>query len=748
MAGGFWKSLVSKVVDTGAAYLQQVRVVNELKGLAPGAARLRFAEYVLTLSSTARAGFAVTLAALANIERNAEAKRLIESLRVQLTNPHERPESLPAAPPAASACPSFEEDLQRVSEWHDIQGDQRAEIVGACLNSLDLAGLESLHANLAQMQINCATNLKNHRDNEARIAAGRFIEDQHNYLALLLAGGPHDPGWLEQLGQFEEWGRWFETVHEVVGKLAGQRRQSPAPSAPPPTAPERSDGLRQIDALRTMLEQKLASGEVRGERAVSLRRTLDKLESLLSAHDRGEIGAEATSSRTKQLMGEIASLVADPGSAKRTPGTPRAREVDAYAGAMKTALMREIVEVSEATKDALNGVLGDLLKFQNAVAGVSDDDALAQLESQLLRPAARTRHEVAMGRHALVARPLWQSVEYLPAVNTVAYSGGADLQQQLESALAPRRLTVSSAKRTQNFGQVRWDELNTSHVAFFDLRGAGAITALATEKPRRARELAGTAYELGLAFALGKPVVVASSAGETMPFDLDLSPLSLEGDDDDAALLVQAVDEAFYLLQRSGRDSSVRDSIAFLDRLTADHPRRTAIEGMGWLDPELANDHGGFVAKADQVLRMLPPPPWRLLRPAWPAAYPDAAAPRCFHVMPFGPAWADGVRDIARAACEERGYIYRRGDEAEEGRIVHAIWDDLCRASVILVDLSGANLNVMIELGIAHAIGRPVLAVRRSDTVDVRPKHIEKIRVLEYGSDAELKKLLQSRLKP
>jgi len=413
---------------------------------------------------------------------------------------------------------------------------------------------------------------------------------------------------------------------------------------------------------------------------------------------------------------------------------------------MKTAVLREGLEVSGATREALKGVLGDLVKFQIEVAAVGDDDALAQLEAQLLRPAARTRHDVAMGCHALVAQPLWQSVDYLPAVNTVAYSGSQDLQQQLESALAPRRLTVSSAKRTQNFGQVRWDELNTSHLAFFDLRGAGAMTALATDKPRRARELAGAAYELGLAFALGKPVVVACSAGETMPFDVDLSPVSLEGDDDDAALLIQAVDEAFYLPQRHGRDSSVRHSIDFLDRLTANHPRRRAIEEMGWLDPNLANDCTGFVAKAEQVLRLLPAP-WRLLRPAWPAAYPDAAPPRCFHVMPFGPSWADGVRDIARAACEERGFIYRRGDEAEEGRIIHAIWDDLCRASLILVDLSGANLNVMIELGMAHATGRPVLAVRRSDTVDIRPRHIEKIRVIEYRSDADLKKLLDSKLK-
>jgi hypothetical protein len=64
----------------------------------------------------------------------------------------------------------------------------------------------------------------------------------------------------------------------------------------------------------------------------------------------------------------------------------------------------------------------------------------------------------------------------------------------------------------------------------------------------------------------------------------------------------------------------------------------------------------------------------------------------------------------------------------------------------VLVDLTGANLNVLIELGIAHAIGRPVLAVRQRDAVSVRPKHIDKQRVLTYESPADLRKLLLARL--
>jgi hypothetical protein len=321
---------------------------------------------------------------------------------------------------------------------------------------------------------------------------------------------------------------------------------------------------------------------------------------------------------------------------------------------------------------------------------------------------------------------------------------------QLTDVLAPRKLTVRNTERLRNHGQARWDELNCCHIAVFDLRGASRIGELATGMPKRARELAGAAYELGLAFTLGKPFVVVCEPDETMPFDIDLAPLALDGGSDDASRLQQAIDEAFYLPQRSGRQSSIAGSVAFLDRLTDGHERRQAFERMGWLDPALAQDPAGFVARAEQLVAALPGPRWRLLRPAWPGAYPDDQQRRCFHVMPFSPDWADDARDAARAACKERGLIYRRGDEAEEGRIIHAIWDDLCRANVVLVEFGAPNLNVMIELGMAHAIGRPVLGVQRGDRsslkVDVRPKHIEKLRVLPYQSPSELKEILLAKL--
>lgn len=759
MAESFWKSLGSKLVETGAAYLQQVNVVNELKQLSPEEARARFAKYVAGLSAAARSGFAVTLTAMANSETSAEARRFLESLRTALAHP-DAP-ATPAAgvpqspgPKPAAASPTFEEDLQRTTEWHDLDQSQWDRVVGGYLDTLDISGLERFRTHLERMQSNCASHIESHKENEAKIAGGRFIEDQMSYRMAVLRTGQHDPDWLRTLREYEEWARWYGALHTVASQQIEARRRPPppAPGPPPPPASASTGSAATLDALtglKQLLEAQLASGAVRGERAVALRRTLEKLEALFAAKDRGEISADEAVLRCQQMARDIAPMFADPGSRQRTAhGSPLVREIDDYAGGLKTALTLELMPPPPpATAEAIAAILGDLREFQEKVAGVANDDELAQLEYSLLRPAAQARHQLAMTRHALIARPLWECGDYVPVVNAVAYSGGVDLYQKLAAVLAPRRLVVLNTRRLQNQGQVRWDELNACHVAAFDFRGAGSIDALAAANPKRAREVAAAAYELGLAFALGKPVVVMSDAGETMPFDLDLSPLQLDGSDDDDAMIRQSVDEAFYLPQRTGRDSSIAASLAFLDALTVGHEKRKAFEGMGWLDAALANDPAGFAAKASQIVAATPAPQWRLLRPAWPAAYPDARRKQCFHVMPFGPDWANEVRDVARQVCKGKGYRYRRGDEAEEGRIIHAIWDDLCRASVVLVDLSGANLNVLIELGMAHAIGRPVCAVRRSRTADVRPKNIEKLRVLSYDSAGQLKELLEQKLK-
>jgi hypothetical protein len=64
----------------------------------------------------------------------------------------------------------------------------------------------------------------------------------------------------------------------------------------------------------------------------------------------------------------------------------------------------------------------------------------------------------------------------------------------------------------------------------------------------------------------------------------------------------------------------------------------------------------------------------------------------------------------------------------------------------VLVDVTGANLNVFIEWGMAHAIGRRTVAVRQPGPLDIRPPHVQKLRVLPYRTRRELRRILTEHL--
>ena len=166
MADSFWKSLGSTLVETGAAYLRRLRLVNELRQLSPDDARARFTQYVQGLSVQARAGFAVTLTALANGERSAEAKRFIESLRAALVSPDVTTPSASSAP-SASTPPSrpqssFDEDLQRTAGWYELDDDARSAAVTDHLNALDVTGLNAIHC--ARISSRCSRTARKYSE--------------------------------------------------------------------------------------------------------------------------------------------------------------------------------------------------------------------------------------------------------------------------------------------------------------------------------------------------------------------------------------------------------------------------------------------------------------------------------------------------------------------------------------------------------------------------------------------------------
>lgn len=106
----------------------------------------------------------------------------------------------------------------------------------------------------------------------------------------------------------------------------------------------------------------------------------------------------------------------------------------------------------------------------------------------------------------------------------------------------------------------------------------------------------------------------------------------------------------------------------------------------------------------------------------------------CFIIMPFG-GWFDYYYEtIYYPAIEAAGLKPRRADDLyRPSAIVHDIWALTQQAKVILADLSAKNPNVFYELGLAHAIAKPVILV--TESMEDVPFDLRALRVLVYDKN-------------
>jgi hypothetical protein len=92
---------------------------------------------------------------------------------------------------------------------------------------------------------------------------------------------------------------------------------------------------------------------------------------------------------------------------------------------------------------------------------------------------------------------------------------------------------------------------------------------------------------------------------------------------------------------------------------------------------------------------------------------------RCFVITPIGePGTAirersDEVFEVAIApAAVECSYDAKRGDQIDKpGYILRQVVREILHADLLIADLTLSNPNVMYELGIAHALGKPLVQI-------------------------------------
>lgn len=108
------------------------------------------------------------------------------------------------------------------------------------------------------------------------------------------------------------------------------------------------------------------------------------------------------------------------------------------------------------------------------------------------------------------------------------------------------------------------------------------------------------------------------------------------------------------------------------------------------------------------------------------------AGDTCFVVMPFGDPIGKYYESIYDPAIRKAGLTPVRADADifATGKIMDQVWRGIRAAKVLVAELTTRNPNVYYELGLAHALEKPVVLVS-SNEEDV-PFDLQHIRVIYY----------------
>lgn len=111
----------------------------------------------------------------------------------------------------------------------------------------------------------------------------------------------------------------------------------------------------------------------------------------------------------------------------------------------------------------------------------------------------------------------------------------------------------------------------------------------------------------------------------------------------------------------------------------------------------------------------------------------DITSRLCFVLMPFGEKFDVVYRTLIAPSVEDAGLTVMRADEmTTPGFILEQIRSAIQQARLCIVDVTGANPNVLYELGFAQASGKPVVMI--AESADSAPFNIASQRILVYGA--------------
>jgi hypothetical protein len=102
-----------------------------------------------------------------------------------------------------------------------------------------------------------------------------------------------------------------------------------------------------------------------------------------------------------------------------------------------------------------------------------------------------------------------------------------------------------------------------------------------------------------------------------------------------------------------------------------------------------------------------------------------------FVLMPFSEDLAPVYRDHIAAVLSGMSLTYARADDLFTAReVMRDVWNGIYNSDLVIADCTSKNPNVFYELGLAHAIGKPVILISmRAEDV---PFDVRAIRYIAY----------------
>ena len=485
-----------------------------------------------------------------------------------------------------------------------------------------------------------------------------------------------------------------------------------------------------LTALVQRLQADSASGKVSGERKQQLEQILQQAEQVERMPD-GDLDAMQRKVAASRAL--VSAMLVYVNRVSAPPLPPETPSIYLRGDAMLQRLQRRLMAektAAMAPQDEAQAAIDLLLRSMKAGARLrefaTDVNAAIRIDEEVWALAAEVQR-FSLRRHLMLVEPTFQTAPAAADPRSVFVSGAAELDAAARMLHETGDIVLMPAAQGGDYAGARWNQLWSATCAAFDLGvEPGPI-------------LAQVCYELGLALAIGKPSVVIVRPGQTPPFDVALKPMAFVGRAKaDAATLMEglshALSEPIWGGAEAGLDRGRKETLAFLLRRHGEQMKRGTLPVATRMAEERLDDAIGFRQAVDSVLGLLGAAAPLAILPAWPAAYPDSTAPpQCFHVTPFVPTWGSATRSLAEQVCTENGWQYRRGDESDEQRIIRGIWEEIAVASAVMVDITGLNPNVALELGLAHVMGKETLVVAQKANTPKWFPAIEKIQVHSYS---------------